>query len=86
MLGKLEPHHQLSDLRPGEGELALLWLGARLLGSACKLPFIVCDDYTHEGALSKQAPVRLCVDKACREGLVRDLGVYQWGTWFGQLT
>jgi len=30
VLGKLEPHHQLSDLRPGEGELALLWLGARL--------------------------------------------------------
>lgn len=47
---------------------------------------IVCDDYETSDpvAREKQGPVREFVTEAIASGLLRDLGVFRWGTWFGQ--
>jgi predicted O-methyltransferase YrrM len=44
---------------------------------------IVFDDYSGE-ADWKTVQVKPWVDEAIRTGIVHDLGVYPWGTWFGQ--
>jgi predicted O-methyltransferase YrrM len=45
---------------------------------------IVFDDYTSPGS-DKGPPTKAFVDRAVRRGLIEDLGVYEWGTWFGRL-
>lgn len=47
---------------------------------------IVLDDYlvTAADAADKEVGVRNWVSQAVESGAVRDLGVYPWGTWFGQ--
>jgi predicted O-methyltransferase YrrM len=48
---------------------------------------LVMDDYiSFEDTLppEKAARVKLWVDEAIASGLVKDYGVYKWGTWFGQ--
>jgi predicted O-methyltransferase YrrM len=45
---------------------------------------IVLDDYTAAEAPEKMELVKAWVDEAIASGIVRDLGVYKWGTWFGQ--
>ena len=45
---------------------------------------IVFDDYTSPGS-DKGVPTKRFVDRAIVRGLVDDLGVYEWGTWFGRL-
>jgi predicted O-methyltransferase YrrM len=45
---------------------------------------IVFDDYTSTGS-DKGAPTKAFVDRAIARGLVDDLGVYEWGSWFGRL-
>jgi hypothetical protein len=45
---------------------------------------IVCDDYSCEDPNVKQLPVQDFVHDMIRSGILRDLGFYKWGTWFGQ--
>lgn len=45
---------------------------------------IVLDDYAFTGGNEKEAPVRAWVDEVTASKLVRPLGVFQWGTWFGR--
>jgi predicted O-methyltransferase YrrM len=48
--------------------------------------YVVIDDYRSEYAVEKAAQVRTFVDRAIERGFLREIGVYGWGTWFGQLT
>jgi len=49
----------------------------------CDGAIIVLDDYHCEGVNVKENLVRNWVDGAVAEGLLRELGVFKWGTWFG---
>jgi predicted O-methyltransferase YrrM len=44
---------------------------------------IVCDDYACEGANVKELPVRQWVQSVVETKTVREIGIFQWGTWFG---
>jgi hypothetical protein len=47
---------------------------------------IVLDDYVAREATdpsNKEELVQLWVDEAKRSGIVKEFGVFQWGTWFG---
>jgi predicted O-methyltransferase YrrM len=48
---------------------------------------ICCDDYAavSDQPPQKQAEVERWVDAAITDGLVTDLGLYPWATWFGQV-
>lgn len=48
--------------------------------------YLVIDDYRSDHAVEKAAQVRSFVDRAVQRGFLREIGVYGWGTWFGQLT
>lgn len=48
--------------------------------------YIAIDDYRSEHAAEKAAQVRAFVDRAVARGLLEEIGVYGWGTWFGRLT
>jgi predicted O-methyltransferase YrrM len=49
---------------------------------------IMCDDYEDrrhdDGAELKRGLTSAWVDNAVQSGLLKELGVYHWGTWFGQ--
>ena len=52
-----------------------------------KRAIIALDDFETpdaEAARLKQEPVRAFVTEAVSSGVVRELGVFPWGTWFGQ--
>jgi predicted O-methyltransferase YrrM len=49
----------------------------------CDGAIVVLDDYHCEGANVKENLVRDWVDGAVAQGLLRELGVFKWGTWFG---
>lgn len=46
---------------------------------------LVLDDYDAPGARDKEALTRGWVDQRVREGVLREFGVFRWGTWFGQI-
>jgi hypothetical protein len=48
-------------------------------------PFVAVDDYRSEIAIDKAAAVSQFVDIAVSKGILREFGVFGWGTWFGQL-
>jgi len=56
-------------------------LYAPFLADGC---IIVMDDYLEMEVAQKEASVRSWVASAGESGLVKDLGVYRWGTWVGQ--
>ena len=68
------------DVHPGT-EIALS-LYARFLAEDA---FVVVDDYSSEIAREKAAQVRAFVDRAVAGGIMREIGVFGWGTWFGGL-
>jgi predicted O-methyltransferase YrrM len=45
---------------------------------------IVCDDYSSPLGNPKVATVSSWVDQAVSSGMVREIGVFPWGTWFGE--
>jgi len=47
--------------------------------------YLVIDDYRSDHAVEKAAQVRAFVDQGVKRGLFKEIGVYGWGTWFGQL-
>jgi len=47
--------------------------------------YVVIDDYQSDHAVEKATQVRTFVDQGVQRGLLKEIGVYGWGTWFGQL-
>lgn len=47
--------------------------------------FLVVDDYFSPGAPEKELTTKAELDALESKGIVRSLGVYGWGTWFGRL-
>jgi predicted O-methyltransferase YrrM len=68
------------DVHPGT-ELALS-LYARLLRDDA---FVVVDDVQSESATEKAALVRGFIDKLKAAGILIEIGIFGWGTWFGKL-
>jgi len=68
------------DVHPGT-ELALS-LYAHLLRDDA---FVVVDDIQSEIATEKAALVRGFIDKLKAAGILMEIGVFGWGTWFGKL-
>jgi predicted O-methyltransferase YrrM len=69
------------DVTPGT-EIAVQQYSSCLRQDA----YVVIDDYRSDHAAEKAAQVRTFVDQAVERGFLRQIGVYGWGTWFGQLT
>ena len=57
------------------------WVYEPFMADNCLLVF---DDYLSPGS-DKGPPTKAFVDRSIARGLVEDLGVYEWGTWFGRL-
>jgi hypothetical protein len=47
---------------------------------------IVLDDYRTEESNVKEDATRQWVQDALARGIVREIGVFRWGTWFGKIT
>jgi predicted O-methyltransferase YrrM len=47
--------------------------------------FVIVDDYRSSIASDKARSVSTFVDLAVRQGILDELGVFGWGTWFGKL-
>jgi predicted O-methyltransferase YrrM len=69
------------DLEPG-GELALS-LYSRLITDDA---FVVVDDYRSDIVISKALATKTFIDAAVADGVLREIGLLEWGTWFGQLS
>jgi predicted O-methyltransferase YrrM len=49
--------------------------------------FLVCDDYMEsEDFQLKSIHVKFAVDRLVQDGLLEQIGVLPWGTWFGRMT
>jgi predicted O-methyltransferase YrrM len=68
------------DVHPGT-ELALS-LYARLLRDDA---FVIVDDIQSEIATEKAALVRGFIEKLTTAGILVEIGIFGWGTWFGRL-
>jgi len=69
------------DVTPGT-EIAVQQYAPLLRADA----YIAIDDYRSDHAVQKAAQVRSFVDRAVGDGMLEEIGVYGWGTWFGRLT
>ena len=69
------------DVTPGT-EIAIQQYASLLRPDA----YVVIDDYHSDQAVEKAAQVRAFVDRAVQDGLLNEIGVHGWGTWFGRLT
>jgi predicted O-methyltransferase YrrM len=47
---------------------------------------LVLDDYRTEESNVKEDATRQWVQDALARGIVREIGVFRWGTWFGKIT